>query len=448
MDPINYSQDVQAPFQAAAQGYQFGAAIRNDQLQQQQQQQLIQQQAQQRQALQSLMSKPNPTAEDYANATLIIPGMREQFQQSWNMRNQDQQQNDLQHVSQVYSALTAQQPEVAASILSDRAQALRNSGREQEAKNTDTMAELARANPAFARTMIGMKLAAIPGGDKIVSNVNALDTNDRANALAPGQVREQNAKATTAEVEANNAPTKTYLENVKSGEDIQTAQSQRKIAELDVQIKQANSETDRQKLQLERDKLQFEMNQKQQDSTNAAQDSMDATTTALDTVGRLMTHPGLTSGSGRGGDFNSWFAGTDAADFRNEVETLKSQNFLAEVRKMKDGGPSGLGSLTEAEGAKLESAIARLDPSKQSPQAVMNTLGIIRKGLEKAQSTLVARGKLPTAGGAVIDVPGYGKVSEGQINSLMTRYPGATRDQVMQFLQQVGKNKGGATGHY
>jgi hypothetical protein len=31
MDPINYSIDVQSPIQAAAQGYQLGAGIRNDQ---------------------------------------------------------------------------------------------------------------------------------------------------------------------------------------------------------------------------------------------------------------------------------------------------------------------------------------------------------------------------------------------------------------------------------
>lgn len=213
MDPINYSTDVQGPFQAALQGYQFGAGIRGDQIQQQQQQLMLQQQKVQQQVLQSLMSKPNPTAQDYADATVMVPGMREQLQQAWNMRNQDQQQNDLSHVGQVYAALRSDQPEVAASILTDRAQALKNSGRDEDAKNSSVMADLVRANPSFARTLIGMKLASIPGGDKVITNASNLDENTRKNELQPDLVRKGNAEATKAQAEANAAPETVALKN-------------------------------------------------------------------------------------------------------------------------------------------------------------------------------------------------------------------------------------------
>ena len=83
MDPINYSVDVATPFQSMMAGYQGGAAIRNDQLQQQQQAQAIAQQQQQRATLQALMSNPNPTAKDFSNATMLIPGMKDQFKQAW-----------------------------------------------------------------------------------------------------------------------------------------------------------------------------------------------------------------------------------------------------------------------------------------------------------------------------------------------------------------------------
>src|SRR5690606_5068360 len=48
--------------------------------------------------------------------------------------------------------------------------------------------------------------------------------------------------------------------------------------------------------------------------------------------------------------------GTDARSYSQQVETLKSQVFLNQVEKMK-----GMGALTDAEGARLEKAIASLD---------------------------------------------------------------------------------------
>src|SRR3954462_12338419 len=113
MDPINYSIDVQSPIQAAAQGYQLGAGIRDGQFKQQQQQAALAQQQQQAAVIKNLIANPNAGAADYANAALLVPGMREQFKQAWDQKNTDQQQNDLSHTSQVYAALQSGNPDVA-----------------------------------------------------------------------------------------------------------------------------------------------------------------------------------------------------------------------------------------------------------------------------------------------------------------------------------------------
>jgi hypothetical protein len=205
MDPINYSVDVQTPIAAAAQGYQLGAGMHDEQFKQQQQQAALQQQQQQAQVIRSLISNPNAGASDYANAALLVPGMREQFKQAWEQKNSDQQQSDLAHTSQVYAALKSGNPDVAVQLLNDRATALRNSGNEADAKHADAMAGVIQEHPELARTMVGLHLSAVPGGDKIVDQARQLG-NDPANAAK--LAADASLAQTTAGVAAATAPDK------------------------------------------------------------------------------------------------------------------------------------------------------------------------------------------------------------------------------------------------
>ncbi len=94
----------------------------------------------------------------------------------------------------------------------------------------------------------------------------------------------------------------------------------------------------------------------------------------------------------------------------------------------------GMGALSDAEGARIEKAVASLDTS-QSKKSFMNSLNIIKATLEKAQQKVIASGKAQAAGGAFsMKHPTYGTVTEGDINRMMTNNPGATREQVMQYL--------------
>lgn len=216
MEPINYSLDVQTPFQAALQGYQAGAAIRNDQFQQQQQKAALAQQQQQQDVLRRLIANPNPTANDYAAATLLVPGMKDQFKQSWDMRSSAQQQNDLQHVGQVYSAIVSGDPQIASDLLKRRGDAMRNSGNETGAKNAEAMAGVIDAHPQFARSLIGMQLSAMPGGDKVITNISALNTDQRAQSIAPAEQVIKEAEARIKGVDAANAPTAAALSNANT----------------------------------------------------------------------------------------------------------------------------------------------------------------------------------------------------------------------------------------
>lgn len=200
MDPINYSIDVQTPIAAAAQGYQLGAGIREDQFKQQQEQAALAQRQQQAIDTRALLANPNAGAKEYADFQMKYPAMREQAKQAWDSKNADQQQSDLSHSSQVYAALQSGNPDVAVKVLNDRATALRNSGNEADAKHAEVMAGVIQEHPDLGRTMVGLQLSAVPGGDKIVDQARSLG-NDPANSkklAADASLAQTNSDVATA----------------------------------------------------------------------------------------------------------------------------------------------------------------------------------------------------------------------------------------------------------
>ena len=95
-----------------------------------------------------------------------------------------------------------------------------------------------------------------------------------------------------------------------------------------------------------------------------SQSALDAFDRAIATAGRLKTHPGFNAGIGMpsinplDGNIASYIVpGSNAADFRAELDALKAQVFLPMVQSMK-----GMGALSNAEGEKLTAAIGALDP--------------------------------------------------------------------------------------
>jgi len=219
MGPIDYTIDVQSPFQAALQGYQGGAAIRNDQ---QQQALLAQQQAlaaQQRADLSALIGNPNAGARDYAAMTLKYPGLREQFKQSWDTISADQRKGQLDQASQAYAALSSGRPDIAEQLFRDRAAAMRNSGApEQDIKAQETWADLIKASPEQARHIGGLMLSSVMDPEKFASTYATLGDQGRASDKAPADVAKAEADAKKAGADASTALEKNVwdIANVKS----------------------------------------------------------------------------------------------------------------------------------------------------------------------------------------------------------------------------------------
>jgi hypothetical protein len=256
VQPINYSLNVQSPFEAALGGFKIGATIADIGAQRQlQEQELVRKQNLQTQ-VNALIQNPNPTARDFINVAMLLPekeaaSMRANFE----TLSKEQQQNQLRFGGQVISAFSANQPQIGIQLLRERATAERNAGREGQAKAYETWAQMAEVSPQSAQKTIGIMLAGVPGGDKVLtSSIQALK--------APAEIRAGEAGATKEELITANTPTRLALENTQTAANIRN---------LDSQIVERSNRLvlDQDKLKLDRDKLQsdvelklFELNQK------------------------------------------------------------------------------------------------------------------------------------------------------------------------------------------
>lgn len=434
----DYSIDVQTPFASALQGYQVGGAIRA----QQQQQTAAQTQ---QQLLVDLANKPNATADDYSRVMTAIPSLAEPLTKAWTAKNTAQQQAHASDLLQVGAAIKSGQPEVAADYLTKKADAMEAGGAPpQEVQALRAHIGVIKAHPEFALGQIQAMLAVNPLGKEAAGALATFGAESRAQQQAPAELAIKQAQAskgtTEAGIAAATAPesiAKAGLENVNLAQDAESKAAQRNIAALNVQIAQANSETERGRLTLERDKLTNELALKTRERATDAQNHLDEINRSLGTVDRLMKHPGLTGGvlGGTGtmsGNLLAHIPGSEDADFRLQLETLKSQEFMNGIAHMK-----GTGALSNEEGRRVEQLVASLDPN-QSVKQFKEQLGIIQTTLKRGQAKVVAGGYLPTAGGAyVMSHPTLGKVTDGDINRLLLQYPGATRQQVLDYLNST-----------
>lgn len=315
VQPINYQLNVQSPFEAALSGFKIGATIADVAAQRQQQE--IQRQQQEaelarRQQLQTqvsaLMQNPNPSARDFTNVAMLLPKAEaDSMRANWDTLSKDRQENELRFGGQVMSAFSANQPQIGIQLLRERATAERNAGREGQAKAYETWAQMAEVSPQSAQKTIGIMLAGVPGGDKVLtSSIQALK--------APAEIRKEEALGTREELVTANTPTRLALENTQTAANIRNLDSQ--IAD-----RAGRLVLDRDRLKLDRDKLQsdvelklFELNQKGtqldgsatkivNDSAVAAVGSEQAAGRMLDLASRLEQQGG---GYGTASGINAW----------------------------------------------------------------------------------------------------------------------------------------------
>lgn len=203
--PYDYTLDVQQPLQSVLQGYQAGAAIRNDQMQVQQQQAAQAQLQRRQQILGQLAANPNATADDYASVITQLPDLAEPLQKAWTTRNTAQQQAHASDLLQWGAAIKSGRPDIAAQQINDRADVMEASNGGQptpESQALRTNAQALQQNPQLALGKIQAMLAANPLGKDAAETLAKFGGEGRAEKLFPDQMREGTAKADAAEADA------------------------------------------------------------------------------------------------------------------------------------------------------------------------------------------------------------------------------------------------------
>ena len=412
MEPINYSVDVQSPFQAVLQGYQAGSAIRNEQLQRQQQEAALQEKQQKTQVIQSLIKNKNATADDYSQAMLLVPELKDQFKQAWETKSVAQQQSNLVDLSQWMAAIQNGQPQIAVNAMAARADAMEAAagGKTQESEALRTQANVIKEHPEFGAFMMKSLLVAHPDGKNVVDAVAKLGQEDRAAAEAPADLRKKNAEAISAETTAKFAEPKALLDLQEKGwniegikADIDYKKQQSRIAAMNEQIGRESNDLKRQELQLKVAQTQQELTDKANAKAADVESARGSMDNMLNTADRVLNTPKDVIAAAAGPlDSRMPTMQQDVADFEEMLNTLGSQAFVAQIPNIK-----GTGSLSDAEGKKLQAALQNFN-LRQSPEQLISSVREAQRLILKARENLSTRygGANTVPDRPNVDVPG------------------------------------------
>ena len=213
--PIDYSINAPDAYKSVLSGFETGLNINDLQLQQKAKELEMQRRQEVQAKMTALVNNPNPTAKDYTSVAMFLPEKEAaNIRANWETLSKDQQNNELLFGGQVVSAFSSKSPEIGIKMLRQRAEAERNSGRNDKANIFETYAQLAEKDPVAAQKTIGIMVASMPGGDKVLeSSIKALK--------APGEVKKIDADAFVADLEARYKP-------AKLAADLQISQEQAK----------------------------------------------------------------------------------------------------------------------------------------------------------------------------------------------------------------------------
>lgn len=293
VQPINYQLNVQSPFEAALSGFKIGATIADIQAQRQAQEADLQRKQALQTQVQALIQNPNPTARDFTNVAMLLPKAEaDSMRANWETLSKDRQDNELRFGGQVMSAFSSNQPQIGIQLLRERATAERNAGREQQAKAYETWAQMAEVSPQSAQKTIGIMLAGVPGGDKVLtSSIQALKAPAEV-AAGEATARGGAAIATREELVTANTPTRLALENTQTAANIRNLDSQIADRAGRLVLDQNRLKLDRDKLQSEVELRLFELNQKggqlDASATKIVNDSAVAAVGAEQSAGRML----------------------------------------------------------------------------------------------------------------------------------------------------------------
>lgn len=389
MQPANYMLNVASPLESGLKGFESGMLLQQKEIANQaaqqklamQQQDMLQKQQMQME-LATLASNPMAKASDYARVMTRYPQLSEHLKRANDTLSGEQQRNRLSGASQVFAAINAGNNPVAIDLLTQQAQAYRNGGNEQAAKEAETIAKLIELHPETAKASIGVTLASLMGPEKFAETFKTLGEESRAVAEAPVKLKKLTAEASKAEKDADIAAVTARFAESKAIKDLALSDAQIKrwqeeteIARKNVQIAAANVAIAREGNQLKREELTLrrdDLVRKRDDDLRVKAAEVESARMNMDnflnTADRILATPKGVVGSAAGplsAKIPTTFQST--ADFEALIENLGAQAFMSQIPQMK-----GTGALSDAEGKKLAAALQNFSLTQSPDQLLKN----------------------------------------------------------------------------
>jgi hypothetical protein len=392
--PIDYSTNVQSPFQAALQGYQGGAAIRGD-LQQQQQQQAA---AAQQQALQKLYAETaaNPTADNYSRLMLADPKASEGIQRAWTVKNTQQQQAHTSDLLQWGAAIKSGKPAIAAQQLRQRAELMeQQSGTPtQESQALRTQAQIVEEHPEFALGQIQAMLAANPNGKDAAETLGKFGSEARAAEQAPGALRKVNADATAAEADATTKGVQAKFAesqaikdlelkgwNIKAiQEDIGYKKEANRIAAMNAAANKAGNDLKREELSLKVQEARSALDDKIRNKAADYEAGQATLQDALNLLTEIRADPDTLAAATGSLAFRGAIPGTKARTVAGKIEQLQNTLAASHLDKLK-------GAISDKDIVFLKNIASSLD-RYQSESGFVRELGKIEEILIRSDKQM------------------------------------------------------------
>lgn len=199
-------------------------------------------QLQQAQAMQgelaTLAKNPNATATDFTQLMIKYPTLSGELEKSWSVLNAQQKENEIGYGSKVLFALEGGQPQIAKDLVQERITALRNAGREDEAKKQEVLLGVIDTNPDVAKVSTNLSLVAALGPEKYQDLRTKIENEKRLAAeegrkveLQPFAVGKAKAETIIKEAEAKFAPEKFGAELNLTNAQIEASKAARRASD-------------------------------------------------------------------------------------------------------------------------------------------------------------------------------------------------------------------------
>ncbi len=186
----------------------------------------------------ALARNPNATATDFTQMMIKYPSLSKDLEKSWGLLNAQQKESEIGYGSQVLFALEGGQPDMAKNLINERITALRNSGREEDAKKQEILLGVIDTNPDVAKVSTNLSLVAALGPEKYQDLRSKIEGEKRAVAeegrkaeKAPLELGKARAELIIKKAEAKFAPEKFGAELGLTQAQIEASKAARRASE-------------------------------------------------------------------------------------------------------------------------------------------------------------------------------------------------------------------------